>query len=234
MKSIKELSRETGHPYATLQFWKRSGLLPPPVSKNGRTELFDDSTIARIQTILDLQSQGMSLENVASALHSQGRAVGNSIESKAVGRTTHGEKEFSQAWFMGDCKKEVCNLLSIDPAFASEPSCCGPLPDGTPAPADVFLAISTKEKVYLASVRVVLHEHPRLIEAIQISRKIYGHLLLCVVEQSDLSLASPAEVAFAALDEKRGRVLLKKAELSGDILDLGLKAAQVLRSIDDK
>ena len=257
MKSMKELSEVTGQPYATLQFWKRSGLLPPPVSKNGRTELFDDSTVARIQTILDFQSQGMSLENVAEVLKLKEEQAGLMSKISRLDKKIEDANEFAKTWVKGDCKREICNLLKIDPAFTSEPSCYGPLPidengslvlnptaesfatvlateDNTPTPADVFLAISTKDKVYLARVRVVLHEQPCLIEVIQMSRKTYGHLLLCMVEQSERSLATPSDTAFTVLHEKAGRTLLEKAEASEGLLELGRKVARAMRSLDSE
>ena len=257
MKSMKELSQATGQPYATLQFWKRSGLLPPPVSKNGRTELFDDSTIARIQTILDFQSQGMSLENVADILKLKEEQAGLMSKISKLDKKLEDVNEFTQTWFKGDCKKEICNLLKIDPAFTSDPSCFPPLPiandgsvilkptneaianvlgtgDGELAPADIFLAISTGEKVYFARVRIMLHEQAKLIEVIQMARKTYGHLLLCMVEQSDKSLATPSDTAFTVLHEKAGRTLLEKAEASEGLLELGRKVARAMRSLDNE
>ena len=247
MKNIKEIATITGQPYATLQFWKRSGLLPPPVSRNGRTELFDDSVMARIQTILDFQSQGMSLENVAKALKPKDGREGAYAASHEGGRMQRGGTECAKMWIQGDCKQEICNLLSIDPAFTSEPSCYGPLSvsesgsvvlDNTAegfdnsAPADVFLAISTSEKIYLARVRVVLHEQPQLIGTVKLSRKRYGHLLLCMIEMSALRLPTQGEVAFAVLEGESGRELLKMAEASEAVLSLGRKAIQALRLLD--
>ena len=66
---IKDISRLSGHSTHTLKYYLRIGLLEE-VGRSPETNFryFDDSTIERIKKIRDLQTKGLSLQEISQQL----------------------------------------------------------------------------------------------------------------------------------------------------------------------
>jgi DNA-binding transcriptional MerR regulator len=70
--SIGELADAAGLSRRAIRFYVQRGLLPPPLSV-GRGRHYDDTHLARLRRIADLQSTGYSLDAIARLL--EGHAV---------------------------------------------------------------------------------------------------------------------------------------------------------------
>ncbi len=70
---IEELSRRTGITVRSLRSYQSRKLLPPPEVR-GRTGFYDQRHVARIELLKDLQSEGFTLDAIASMLDATGRS----------------------------------------------------------------------------------------------------------------------------------------------------------------
>lgn len=68
---IEELSRRTGVTVRSLRSYQSRKLLAPPVVR-GRTGWYDESHVARVRLIQELQAQGMKLDGIARMLERGG------------------------------------------------------------------------------------------------------------------------------------------------------------------
>lgn len=65
---IGELSRATGSPVATIRYYERAGLLPPPARSEGNYRRYDATALARLAFIRRCRSLDMSLDEIRTLL----------------------------------------------------------------------------------------------------------------------------------------------------------------------
>jgi DNA-binding transcriptional MerR regulator len=61
--TIDELAANTGVPSRTIRFYQAKGVLPPP-RKRGRVAVYDDSHVARLKVVGELQDKGLRLRAI--------------------------------------------------------------------------------------------------------------------------------------------------------------------------
>jgi len=66
---IGQVAAESGVSIDTVRFYERRGVLPAPPRTSAGYRLYDESTVGRIQLARRLQSLGLTLDEVAAALH---------------------------------------------------------------------------------------------------------------------------------------------------------------------
>lgn len=65
---IGELARQTGSSVATLRFYEKEGLLPPPQRTEGNYRLYEGSAVQRVNFILHCRLLGFSLDEIRTLL----------------------------------------------------------------------------------------------------------------------------------------------------------------------
>src|SRR5436190_18892985 len=95
--TIDELARAAGTKVSTIRLYQQRGLLPPPTIE-GRVGYYDDTHLARLRLVADLQQRGFSLAAIREladtwesgrdlgALLGVERALGGSTPRKLVAR----------------------------------------------------------------------------------------------------------------------------------------------------
>ena len=66
---IGQVAAESGVSIHTVRFYERRGVLPAPPRTSAGYRMYNISTVARIQLARRLQSLGLTLDEVAAALH---------------------------------------------------------------------------------------------------------------------------------------------------------------------
>jgi DNA-binding transcriptional MerR regulator len=69
MVKIGQVATESGVSIDTIRFYERRGVLPAPARTAGGYRVYSDATVARIQLARRMQSLGLTLDEIASALH---------------------------------------------------------------------------------------------------------------------------------------------------------------------
>lgn len=231
MKTIKELSGLTGVPYATLQFWKRTGgLIPVPVGQNGRAALYEDSTVARIRHILELQEKGISLENIARQLALKDEVDILQREAVEARQDLEIYKEFERKWIEpGDCKAELCNLFCIDPALASTPQIC-PIETDTDAAWMIFAVLIDKgdHEVIFARIRATVSGEVSIISQKTTSREIVCMLPYVVYMHMQRGFLDLKELLFYLAEDDNLESCISKARAVLTMIDMGKKFSQFI------
>ncbi len=82
---IKDLSRLSGHSTHTLKFYLKLGLIQETGrSQETRFRYFDDSTLATLQRIRELQKTGKSLANILELLLADRKALIPAIAAQTI------------------------------------------------------------------------------------------------------------------------------------------------------
>jgi DNA-binding transcriptional MerR regulator len=66
---IGQVASESGVSIDTIRFYERRGVLPPSPRTPSGYRVYSDATVARIELAKRLQSLGLTLDEIASALH---------------------------------------------------------------------------------------------------------------------------------------------------------------------
>jgi DNA-binding transcriptional MerR regulator len=66
---IGQVASESGVSIDTIRFYERRGVLPPSPRTPSGYRVYNDATVARIELAKRLQSLGLTLDEIASALH---------------------------------------------------------------------------------------------------------------------------------------------------------------------
>jgi DNA-binding transcriptional MerR regulator len=66
---IGQVATESGVSIDTIRFYERRGVLPAPARTSAGYRVYGDATVARIQLARRMQSLGLTLDEIASALH---------------------------------------------------------------------------------------------------------------------------------------------------------------------
>jgi DNA-binding transcriptional MerR regulator len=66
---IGQAATESGVSIDTIRFYERRGVLPAPARTSAGYRVYGDATVARIQLAKRMQSLGLTLDEIASALH---------------------------------------------------------------------------------------------------------------------------------------------------------------------
>lgn len=231
MKTIKELSELTGVPYATLQFWKRTGgLIPVPVGRNGRAALYEDSTVARIRHILELQEKGASLENIAELLTVKDElniAKGKAVEAR---QDLAVYQDFMRKWVdPGDCKASLCNLFCIDPALASTPRISPIEVDNDGAWVTLAALIDKGDhEVIFARIRATVSGEVNIVSQKTISREIVCMLPYVVYMHMQRGFLDIKELLFYLTEDDNLETCISKAKAVLTMIDMGKKFSQFI------
>lgn len=117
-----ELCQEVGISIDTWNSWKKQGLIPLPVSKNGRTLLYSRSVAERLKHILKMQKQGESLQRIADFFKKQERQTAIEHYSDSQEDLESAYKAIHEKWKAND-KKLACEALELDPALVGDFYC---------------------------------------------------------------------------------------------------------------
>lgn len=231
MKTIKELSEITGVPYATLQFWKRTGgLMPAPAGQNGRAALYEDSTVARIRRILELQEKGVSLENIAEQLAIRDEL--DAVQRKATDARQELAiyRDFMRKWVEpGDCKAELCNLFCIDPALAGSPR-TAPIDrdkDGDWVTLAVLIDKGEREVIF-ARIKADVSGEVKIISQRAISREVFCLVPYTVHMHMQRGFLDLKELLFHLADGDNLENYISKAKAVLAMIDMGQRFSQFI------
>lgn len=116
------LCREVGISVDTWNSWKKHGLIPLPVSKNGRMLLYSHSVAERLKHILDMQKQGESLQRIADFFKKQERQATIKHYSDSQEELESAYRAIQEKW-KADDKRLACEALELDPALVGDFYC---------------------------------------------------------------------------------------------------------------
>ena len=186
--------------------------------------------MARIRHILELQGQGISLENIAEQL-----AVKEELDiaqQKAVEARQHLKiyKDFMRKWVdPGDCKVELCNLFCIDPALASSPR-TSPIETGKDGDWIILAALIDKgdHEVLFARIKADVSGEVKIISQRAISREVFCLIPSTIYRDMQRGFLDFKELLFHLADGDNLEYYISKAKAVLTMINMGQRFSQFI------